>query len=88
MLLKLRTVCYFSNSWFSNCWLFRNIIIYWCLFFNDKYKTNRHIVVAVDEAHVFINPKRPIALEFMANMAKRIRKYGGSFLPATQNIAD
>ena len=56
--------------------------------FNDKYKTNRHIVVAVDEAHVFINPKRPIALEFMANMAKRIRKYGGMQIVITQNIKD
>lgn len=56
--------------------------------FNDKYKTNRHIVVAVDEAHVFINPKRPIALEFMAQMAKRIRKYGGMQIVITQNIKD
>ncbi len=56
--------------------------------FNDKYKTNRHIVVAVDEAHVFINPKHPIALEFMAQMAKRIRKYGGMQIVITQNIKD
>ena len=56
--------------------------------FNDKYKANRHIVVAVDEAHVFINPKRPIALEFMAQMAKRIRKYGGMQIVITQNIKD
>lgn len=56
--------------------------------FNDKYNSNRHIVVAVDEAHVFINPKRPIALEFMAQMAKRIRKYGGMQIVITQNIKD
>ncbi len=56
--------------------------------FNDKYKANRHIVVAVDEAHVFINPKHPIALEFMAQMAKRIRKYGGMQIVITQNIKD
>ena len=56
--------------------------------FNDKYHANRHIVVAVDEAHVFINPKHPIALEFMAQMAKRIRKYGGMQIVITQNIKD
>ncbi|NCB48413.1 MAG: DUF87 domain-containing protein [Clostridia bacterium] len=56
--------------------------------FNDKYKANRHIIVAVDEAHVFINPKHPIALEFMAQMAKRIRKYNGMQIVITQNIKD
>lgn len=56
--------------------------------FNDKYSANRHIVVVVDEAHVFINPKHPIALEFMAQMAKRIRKYGGMQIVITQNIKD
>ena len=56
--------------------------------FNDKYSANRHIIVVVDEAHVFINPKRPIALEFMAQMAKRIRKYGGMQIVITQNIKD
>ena len=56
--------------------------------FNDKYSANRHIVVAVDEAHVFINPKHPIALDFMAQMAKRIRKYGGMQIVITQNIKD
>ena len=56
--------------------------------FNDKYQANRHIIVAVDEAHVFINPKHPIALEFMAQMAKRIRKYNGMQIVITQNIKD
>ena len=27
-------------------------------------------------------------MDFFYSMNKRIRKYGGSFLPATQNIAD
>ena len=56
--------------------------------FNKKYRKNRKIIVAVDEAHIFINPKYPIALDFMAQMAKRIRKYGGMLLIITQNIAD
>lgn len=56
--------------------------------FNKKYHKNRKIIVAVDEAHIFINPKYPIALDFMAQMAKRIRKYGGMQIVITQNIAD
>lgn len=56
--------------------------------FNQKYHKNRKIVVAVDEAHIFINPKYPIALDFMAQMAKRIRKYGGMEIVITQNLAD
>ena len=56
--------------------------------FNKKYRKNRKIIVAVDEAHIFINPKYPIALDFMAQMAKRIRKYGGMQIVITQNISD
>ena len=54
---------------------------------SDPYK-RRKIIIAVDEAHVFINPKHPIALDFMANMAKRIRKYDGMQIIITQNIKD
>lgn len=56
--------------------------------FNMKFKTNRKIIVVVDEAHVFINPNYPIALDFMAQMAKRIRKYSGMQIVITQNIKD
>ena len=60
--------------------------------FNTKFhpdgKNTRKIIIAVDEAHIFINPKYPIALDFMAQMAKRIRKYGGMEVVITQNIAD
>ncbi len=56
--------------------------------FNAKYKLNRKVIVAVDEAHMFINPNYPIALDFMAQMAKRIRKYGGMQIVITQNIKD
>ena len=56
--------------------------------FNKKYGVNRKVIVAVDEAHVFINPDYPVALNFMAQMAKRIRKYGGMQLVITQNIKD
>ena len=56
--------------------------------FNNKYHTKRKIVVVVDEAHVFIDEQRPIALDFMFNMAKRIRKYDGMQIVITQNIKD
>lgn len=56
--------------------------------YNKLHKTNRHIIIVVDEAHTFINPKYPIALNFMTSMAKRIRKYGGMQIIITQNIND
>ena len=49
---------------------------------------NIRTLVIVDEAHCFIDAKFPIALDFFYTMSKRIRKYNGSFIPATQNIAD
>ena len=42
--------------------------------FNIKHNTNRKIIVAIDEAHIFIDPKYPVALDFMYQLAKRIRK--------------
>lgn len=54
----------------------------------DLEEDHRRIVVAVDEAHVFINKKFPIALDFMTQMAKRIRKYNGMQIIITQNIKD
>ena len=56
--------------------------------FNLKHGSNRKIVVAIDEAHVFIDPKYPVALDFMYQLAKRIRKYNGMQIVITQNIKD
>lgn len=56
--------------------------------YNNLYKTNRKIIVAIDEAHVFIDEKFPIALDFMYNLAKRIRKYDGMQIVITQNVKD
>ncbi len=56
--------------------------------FNLKHGTNRKIIVAIDEAHVFIDPKYPVALDFMYQLAKRIRKYNGMQIVITQNIKD
>lgn len=56
---------------------------------NEKNKDlQKRIAIIVDEAHMFIDSKFPIALDFMYQMTKRIRKYGGSFIPATQSISD
>ncbi len=56
--------------------------------YNMKYKANRKIIVVIDEAHVFINSKYPVALDFMFQLAKRIRKYNGMQIVITQNIKD
>lgn len=54
----------------------------------NKNGHNLRTMIVADEAHLYIDPKFPIALDFFYSMSKRIRKYGGSFIPATQNIAD
>lgn len=54
----------------------------------NRYGKNLHTMIVCDEAHLFIDAKFPIALDFFYQMSKRIRKYNGSFIPATQNIAD
>jgi type IV secretory pathway VirB4 component len=51
-------------------------------------KLDNYIAVIVDEAHVFIDEKTPVALQFMFNMVKRIRKYNGIFVVITQNVND
>ncbi len=56
--------------------------------FNMKHGTDRKIIVVIDEAHVFIDSKYPIALDFMFQLAKRIRKYNGMQIVITQNIKD
>ena len=54
----------------------------------NKSGADIHTLIIADEAHLYIDPKFPIALDFFYSMSKRIRKYNGSFIPATQNIAD
>ncbi|MCR4584936.1 MAG: DUF87 domain-containing protein, partial [Lachnospiraceae bacterium] len=41
--------------------------------YNMRYNAQRKIVIVIDEAHVFIDSKYPIALDFMFQLAKRIR---------------
>lgn len=54
---------------------------------NKGYNKQKTLII-VDEAHVYIDAKYPIALDFFYQMNKRIRKYNGAFIPATQNISD
>lgn len=56
--------------------------------YNILHRANRKIVIVIDEAHVFIDEKYPIALDFMYQLAKRIRKYNGMQIIITQNIKD
>lgn len=56
--------------------------------YNMRYHADRKIIVVIDEAHVFIDSKFPIALDFMFQLAKRIRKYNGMQIVITQNIKD
>lgn len=55
---------------------------------SNRHGKNLKTMIIVDEAHLFLDAKFPIALDFFHSMSKRIRKYNGSFIPATQNIAD
>ncbi len=56
--------------------------------YNIRHKTTRRLVVAIDEAHLFIDEKYPVALDFMFQLAKRIRKYDGMLIIITQNVKD
>ena len=56
--------------------------------YNMLHHASRKIVIVIDEAHVFIDDKHPIALDFMFQLAKRIRKYNGMQIVITQNIKD
>lgn len=44
--------------------------------------------IVAEEAHAFTDPKFPVALDFLYQMAKRIRKYAGSLFFITQNLRD
>jgi hypothetical protein len=51
----------------------------------DRTKSKR---VYVDEAHEFADKKKPETLMFISTSVKRGRKYGVSFVTATQNLPD
>ena len=57
---------------------------------NDKEKTNnyKNIAVIVDEFHLYLKGMDSKVLLTFEQIARRIRKYHGAFIPATQSIHD
>ncbi|MBO5255356.1 MAG: DUF87 domain-containing protein [Opitutales bacterium] len=47
-----------------------------------------HPCIIIDEGYNFIDPKYPVALDFVYMWYKRIRKYGGMICFITQNLGD
>lgn len=57
----------------------------------DKNKSGDKLIrtaIVAEEAHAFTDPKFPVALDFLFQMAKRIRKYAGALFFITQNLRD
>ena len=57
----------------------------WQFCIGDRDRTKR---LYVDEAHQFADPDNPQTLKFLSTCIKRGRKYGISFVTATQNLPD
>ena len=57
---------------------------------NDKLKQEdkKHIMIIADEFHLFIDEDNPEVLRNFGQLARRIRKYTGSLVVATQSIKD
>ena len=57
---------------------------------NDKkeIKDRKHIMIIADEFHLFIDEKNPVILRNFGQLARRIRKYSGALVVATQSIKD
>lgn len=53
-----------------------------------KEQDRKHIMVVVDEFHLFIDEDNPEILKNFGQMARRLRKYSSSFVCATQSIRD
>lgn len=63
-----------------------NVLTYaWDLIRQDR--SERKMLV-VDEAWMLADPRVPQALDFLRDMSKRIRKYGGSLTIISQNVVD
>ena len=54
----------------------------------DNDYTKKPITIVIDEAHVMIDEKNPIALDFIYQMSKRIRKRNGSIVIISQSPSD
>lgn len=62
-------------------------ILSWCW---NEVSRNRdeQVIVALDEAHLLIDPNNKDGIEFIKRLEKRIRKYNGSLWIITQNLID
>ena len=49
-------------------------------------QNQQRIIITIDEEHLLANENNPIALDFLFNTMKRIRKYNSSLIIITQNI--
>jgi len=55
---------------------------------NDKKNIKKHIMIVVDEFHLFIDEDNFEVLKSFGQLARRIRKYSGSLIVSTQSIKD
>lgn len=55
---------------------------------NDKKSQKKHIMIIVDEFHLFIDEDNFEVLKSFGQLARRIRKYFGSLIVSTQSIKD
>ncbi len=55
---------------------------------NDKANIKKHIMIVVDEFHLFIDEDNFEVLKNFGQLARRIRKYSGSLIVSTQSIKD
>lgn len=55
---------------------------------NEKNRRKKNIAIIVDEFHLYLKNTASDVLLTFEQIARRIRKYNGSFIPATQSIHD
>lgn len=55
---------------------------------NDRQNEKKHVMIIADEFHVFIDKENPEVLRSFGQLARRVRKYNGSLVVATQSIKD
>lgn len=55
---------------------------------NDVRIDKQNIMIIADEFHNFIDEENPTVLKYFGQMARRLRKYNGSLVLATQSIQD
>lgn len=55
---------------------------------NDRSNVKKHIMIMVDEFHLFIDEDNFEVLKTFGQLARRLRKYSGSLVVSTQSIKD